>query len=492
MTVKKNNQSASEGSSSVKMHYFHVMVFVLLMFGFGQIVPPIATITPMGMQILGVFIATLYAWLFIDVLWPSLVSMIVLGFTGYGNLKKIFLEGFGSDIVLTLLFFFIFAAYLEETGLNRYMATWLITRKFLIGKPWRLVLMIFVASYLVATIMGVYAAILVVWSIVYNIADTVGLEKRDRLVGFILVGVANVVMLGWGVFPFTLFPLQGLTLLAKSTGVSVDIVKYLIFMAPISVITLLSYHIGGKYIFKLDTSVLETGDYAKNMKLEPVTKEQKVAIFFSIVFILALLAPQVVPKTTAIGAVLAKFTVPATIAALMAIICLIKTKDGQPLTSFQRLGANGTNWSIIVLMACTVPLGNALELKDAGIIQALTTTWTPLLSNLHPFLFYALSFFIALVITQFVHNLVLLTIMTPILTTLAVSIGANPIIVTLGLILAIMAAIATPGASSRSALVFGNTEWVAPKDAYIFGIWAAFSAYLIIVVLGIPLGMLLF
>jgi len=210
------------------------------------------------------------------------------------------------------------------------------------------------------------------------------------------------------------------------------------------------------------------------------------------VLILASIAPEVVPKTTVIGAVLAKFTIPAILAALLAIICLIKTKDGQPLTSFQRLGTNGINWSILMIMACTVPLGNALEMKETGIIQALTTTWTPLLNNLHPFLFYAVSFFVAVVITQFVHNLVLLTIMTPILTTLAVSIGANPITVTLGLILAIMAAIATPGASSRSALVFGNTEWIAPKDAYVFGIWAAFSAYLIIVALGIPLGMLLF
>ncbi|SHN53269.1 SLC13 family permease [Desulfitobacterium chlororespirans] len=473
-------------------YYVHIAVFAFLLFGFSIVVPPIEPITAMGMKILGVFLGTVYAWLFIDVLWPSLISMVVLGFTGYAKIGRIFAEGFGSDIFLTLFFIFIFAAYLEETGINRYFATWLITRKFVVGKPWRLIAMIFVAAYLIATVMGVYAAILVLWTIVYNIAETVGLKRKDRLLGFILVGIANVVMLGWGVFPFTPFPLQGLTLLAKSTGVDVNLGVYLLYMIPISVITLVAYLLGGKYIFKLDTKALENCDYTLNLKIEPLTKEQRIAILFTIVFVLALFAPQVVPKSTAVGAFLAQLPNPAIISIILVVICLIKNKSNEHLTSFQRLATSGSNWRILILMACTVPLGNALEIKEAGLMQALTNSLAPILSNLSPFVFYALSFLIAIVITQFVHNVVLLTIMTPILTTLAVSIGANPVIVTMGLILAIMAAIATPGASSRAALVFGNTEWIATRDAYIFGIWAVVSGYLVVLACGIPWGMLLF
>lgn len=491
MSANTNVQTSGQVASQVRMHYLHVLVFIVLLFS-GWLLPPMPPITAIGMKILGVFVGTLYAWLFIDVLWPSMLTMVVLAFTGYGKMSKIFGEGFGSDVVLTLFFFFIFAAYLEETGLNRYMATWLLTRKFLMGQPWRLIFMIFAAAYLVATIMGIYAAILVLWSIVYNIAKTVGLERRDRLIGFILLGIANVVMLGWGVFPFTLFPLQGLNLLAKSTGVTVDIGRYMLYMMPLSVISLVAYYLGGKYIFKLDTSALERSDYTANLKLDPITRDQKIAIGFSILFIVALIAPQVLSPKTAVGAVFARFSIPGTIAAIMAIVCLIKKSDNQPLTTFQKLAANGSNWSILILMACTVPLGNALELKEAGIIQSLTDTWAPLLGNLPPFLLYAAIFLIALVLTQFVHNLVLLTVMTPIFTTLGVAVGANPVIITMGLILAIQAAIATPGASSRAALVFGNTEWIAPRDAYIFGVWAVASAYLVILAIGIPLGLALF
>ena len=365
VNVNKSIQSSNEAVSQFKMHYLHILVFVVLLFS-GWFVSPMPPITAMGMKILGVFLGTLYAWLCIDVLWPSLLSMVVLGFTGYAKMGKIFMDGFGSNIFLTLFFFFIFAAYLDATGLNRYIATWLITRKFLIGKPWRLIMMIFIAAYVVATIMGVYAAIVVLWSIVYNIAHTVGLEKRDRLISFILVGIANVVMLGWGLFPFSLFPLQGLASMTKATGVVCDIGKYLIFMTPISLITMWSYYAGGKYLFKLDTSALEKGDYAANLKLEPMTKEQKIAVGFAVVFVLALLALEIVPKNSVIGSVLRQFSTPGMIAAIMVVICLIKTKNNQPIASFQSLASAGSNWTVLILMACTVPLGDALEIKNAG------------------------------------------------------------------------------------------------------------------------------
>lgn len=40
--------------------YLHVIITVLLMFGFGKI-PPFGAITPFGMQMLGVFLGLIYA-----------------------------------------------------------------------------------------------------------------------------------------------------------------------------------------------------------------------------------------------------------------------------------------------------------------------------------------------------------------------------------------------------------------------------------------------
>lgn len=46
-----------------------------IMFGIGSL-SAWGQITPIGMKVLGVFIATLYGWLFLDLIWPSLIGLV--------------------------------------------------------------------------------------------------------------------------------------------------------------------------------------------------------------------------------------------------------------------------------------------------------------------------------------------------------------------------------------------------------------------------------
>ena len=51
-----------------------------------------------------------------------------------------------------------------------------------------------------------------------------------------------------------------------------------------------------------------------------------------------------------------------------------------------------------------------------------------------------------------------------------------------------MTAYATPAASANAALIFGNEEWVARKDAYLIGVLILLIAFVVVLGLGIPLG----
>lgn len=490
MAVNESIQYSGRGEFPVK-YYVHCLVFVFFLFIFGRIVPPMAPITDYGMRILGVFFGTLYAWIFIDILWPSLIAMVALAFTGYASMSKVFAEGFGSDLVLIIFFIFLFTRYLEDTGLNKTFSTWLITRKALAGKPWLLISMIFLAAYIIAILMNIYAGIVVLWSITYNIAETVGYKKHNRLIAYILVGIAHIVMLGNGILPYKAWTLTGLKALTKATDVIVPLGPYMMYMIPISLVSVAAYILVGKFFFKFDTSALGNSDYAANLKVEPLTLEQKIAILFAGIFVFLLFAPDIIPKNTVMGAIFAKIPPFSAAALLVGVVCFIKIKKDQSLASFAKM-TGGLNWNILILMAATTPLGSALEVKDAGIIQALTGSLGPFLSQLSPFIFYAAICLIGCVITQFVHNLVLLAVMTPVFTALAVSIGANPIIVTMCLLLSLMNALGTPGASSRAAIVFGNTEWIAVKDAYVFGLCAVASSLVALLFIGIPWGLLVF
>ena len=58
----------------------HMMISVFIMVAF-RFLPPFGQMTEPGMQVLGVFVGGLYGWIFVDLLWPSLIGLLVLGTT---------------------------------------------------------------------------------------------------------------------------------------------------------------------------------------------------------------------------------------------------------------------------------------------------------------------------------------------------------------------------------------------------------------------------
>ncbi|MFR6291282.1 MAG: hypothetical protein ACLUKQ_07485 [Peptococcaceae bacterium] len=99
---------------------------------------------------------------------------------------------------------------------------------------------------------------------------------------------------------------------------------------------------------------------------------------------------------------------------------------------------------------------------------------------------------VACVLTQFMNNTILLVVMTPMLCTISGMVGANPILIAAILIFGLTAALATPGASSRAGLIFGNTEWIDIKQAYVQALLSVIAVAVVLIAVGIPLGSILF
>ena len=67
-----DNNSATATSNKTNILYFvHALICLALMFGIGQL-PPLQPLTPLGMNLIGIFLGVLYGWIFIDILWPSI------------------------------------------------------------------------------------------------------------------------------------------------------------------------------------------------------------------------------------------------------------------------------------------------------------------------------------------------------------------------------------------------------------------------------------
>ena len=60
---------------SAPAYYLHTVVCLLIMFGFGQL-PPVEPLTPLGMNLIGIFLGVLYGWVCIEIVWPSLAGLL--------------------------------------------------------------------------------------------------------------------------------------------------------------------------------------------------------------------------------------------------------------------------------------------------------------------------------------------------------------------------------------------------------------------------------
>lgn len=90
-------------------------------------------------------------------------------------------------------------------------------------------------------------------------------------------------------------------------------------------------------------------------------------------------------------------------------------------------------------------------------------------------------------LSQVMHNLVLLIVFVPVIAKLCVVYGANPAVFVILVLLACQIALCTPGVSANAAMIFGN-EWITTKHAYQLGFITTVLNILILVCIGYPLA----
>ena len=94
-------------------YYVHTAICLIIMFGFGQL-PPVAPLTPLGMNLIGIFLGVLYGWVFIEIVWPSLAGLLALMLIGGMKPGLLLNKSFGDPIVQMMFFIFVFCATINH------------------------------------------------------------------------------------------------------------------------------------------------------------------------------------------------------------------------------------------------------------------------------------------------------------------------------------------------------------------------------------------
>lgn len=471
--------------------YFHAAIMIILTFAIGHIPPLGGDITPLGMKVLGVFVGLLYGWCFVDFFWTSCFGFLALGLTGYISVAGAIASGFSAQITVMLIFLFAFVGYLIQSGFVEMVTGWFLTRKICYGRPWVLFFMVLLSAGVLGILGLAFGAIFLTWAILYKMFDLVGHKKGDWIVSFLIYGVVILCSISNAVFPFSPMPLLFTPWLA-SVGVELPDIAWMIYEFSFFFIYLLFMIVVGKYILKIDVSkfIEHADEVAAVYSGRKITSEQKIASVMVILFLLITLLPSLLPETFALKAYLAQYGLMGAVIVIMAITSVIRIKD-KPITDWARNTEKGMNWNMLMMMAVTTPVANAIESADSGILSTIIGNVTPLLANMSPVVYTFLALMIILLLTQVAHNVVVIIALSPTILNIATTLGANPAFLAAAICIMGQTAFLTPAASSASAAVHSNTDWMDVKHAYIFGAIAVALGFFTVVVT-YPIGNFLF
>lgn len=449
-----------------RRYYLHAAICLLITFGTGFI-PPVGSITPTGMQAIGIFVGMLYGWSTMEMLWPSLLGIVAIGLSGYTNMAGAFKSAVGDNLTLQIISVLLFAAYMEKSGLSLFISRWFASRKLSVGRPWVMSLMVLTSSFVLSVFTNGSAAIIISWSFFYKILESCNYTRKDAYTNVMLFGIVFAGLVGAVCLPYQVMSVIYLDALKTSTGIEMNPLVYFFSRSAISYILILIFWLICRFIIRPDTSkLLQAGDLFASMRDDKMTSEQKIAISAFIIFLLALFAPGNLPKSWPLVGVLGKLGlvgIATSIFIILSIVHVIRDGKSVALMNFSELMKTGMNWNLILCIAVTAPMANMLESDKTGVFNQFIAIFEPLTRSMGTLGFVFIVVLFVGILTQISHNTVLARVITPMLLPLAATIGINPIAMMMVIVLPIQVAVCTPGASGNAALIWSNTEWVQKK-----------------------------
>lgn len=463
--------------------YLNSALTLLLMFGIGHL-PPIGALTPVGMDVLGIFIGVVYGWTTVELIWPSIVGFFALGFTEITTMQNMFIMGFGNDVWVFMLLMFIFMAFLEYAGVTTFLCNWIISRKFLKGRPWLFSLILLEGCYLIASFVGAFASIVFFWALIYSICQKFGYKPYDQYPTLMLLGVMIASCYALVVFPFLGNSIILVASFQQMSGLGIDFIRFIAFTIPLGFLSVGIYILICRYIFKPDISALKGIDGSiidpSELKLSVSTK---IALALSALMLLLMLAPKLMPADFFLTVFLNKLGMSGVFAILI-VISLILRVSGEPFFRFKAMADKGVMWEALLLGAFIMPLSSLLTNEATGITAFLSALFGPLLAGRSPFIFMLIIIVCANILTNFANNGVIALIFMSIVCSFSGTLGLDPTPICVMIMLTVQIALLTPAASPFAAILFGNTAWLKPSDIRKYGVVSITILLLVMVTIG--------
>ncbi len=470
--------------------WIHLGITILFMFFF-RFLPAPAPITPYGMQLLGVFLGAIYAWSFCGLLWPSLLAILALGLTDFGTVANVYATGFGQENLILMLFAFIWAGPVLEAGLGDYLTMKLLSLKFMKGRPWLLLYVLFVGCGLMSLLINGMVLMIFMLTVFGQLFKKLGYQKGDLMVGMFNVGIVCSVAIGMSILPFMGWALGPLAI-AGAAGVTIDMGKWTILVLLMLLLTML-VHILLMKLLKCNVEPLASVDPAEldteKKFANGLSKHQKALLSVVVGTVIACVALTFISGTEGIRLLFAKCGVYGVFVLSLVIMLFVKVED-KPLMEINS-AAKAISWEMILLYAIALTLSGALTGEGTGIASFVTAKLTPILAGTSEYTFVLLVVIVTLVLTNIANNMVVTFTMLSVI----IMLSQQGVLFNLPLSVVCITAVGLLGFALPASSIYGallhSTEMNNAKSATLTGILACVSVAITLALVIIPLGMII-
>ena len=477
----------STDSKSIK-YYIKSAIVLIIMFGF-RYLPAIDPITPQGMHVLGIFIGLLVGWSTVGIIWPCFAAFIGLCMTGLTDVSSLLAACFGSDIYVMLLCFFAFMTLVSESKVTNVIINWMISLKFLRGKPWLFSFMLILASFVGSFLVGCFVAIFIIWEIIYNLAKKMGAKPYEPYPTVMIIGTTIAAILGTVVFPFRATGAVLATTYTAMSGTAVEAGRFFAFAVPLEIVVFIVYLLVCRFVFRIDVTALKNciNDAVVEKESLKMTAYQKLMIGTLVVVILMLTLPNFMPATWAITGFLNAIGMSGKIMLAIILLCILRSNE-KPIMDFNKAAKEGASYETLIMCALIMPLASMLTSDATGIKTFVADLLGPFLTGFGPTMFIVMLLLMCLVLTQVMNNGVICIILMSLLTSMTETLGISATPIAIMLMVFSQLAFCTPVATPMSGIMFANTNWVKAKDLYRYAIVASPFIWLVAIPFGILWG----
>lgn len=466
-------------------YYINSAIGVCIMLFFGYL-PTFSTVTPMGMKILGIYIGLLYLWSTVDLIWPSLLGLIVTGFSGYNSVSGLLSAGWGDGTNVYIWLICLFAYFITKSGVSDNIVRGIMSLRIAKGRPWMVSFLFFTAAYAVGALVSMTPACLIVWAFFQKFAKEMNYKKGDKYVSFMIVGIALAGLMGFTLFNFRV-PGSILIGYIEAAGGHVSFVGYSVTAFIVGYGALIFYTILGKFVVRPDVERIKSGyNFEGGEKMSSYQKQLLgITVALIVVFVIQSLFP-----TSTVGQFLTTLGTSGIVLVFLLVMGFIKRKDGSFFADLLDGTKNGVPWPVFYLLTIGMPLAFAMTDETLGIQPMLSGVFDSILGGGVSGLFVFVIFitFLSAFSTQFLLNQIPGMVIFPIASAYCATLNVDPGMLACMITVCANSSIILPSANPIAGVMHGMSDWISPKEIYKYSIPLVISVWLLSVVVWLVFG----